>query len=547
MKPPGHAGRQLAWPLLGPGSGTRRALCTQPQCRPHPRPHPRAALYHTSPPLRSYEPGDVPRQTRSPTAPKPHLDMRHIRDNPELYAENCRERNYPAAAAYPARINDLFAQWHDQRRQARDLRVQANLLRRQIANPGSLDTDESPEALRIRGLTPDERLAEGRTIKAALASIEAAETRLTADMDALALALPNLTSPLTPRGSTPRLLTTIHDDPSPSPDPSPGRSHVDIGTELQILDFPAARKTSGWGWYYLVSAAAELEQALILYALARARAAGFTQVSPPSLVYADIASACGFQPRDVDGLTQIYPIAQPPSDRSPPLVLAGTAEIPLAAMLADTTLPDPAALPLRRVAVSRCYRAEAGARGVDTKGLYRVHEFTKVELFTWTAPTDAAVTEAFDDVVDLQTEILWSLGLRCRVLEMPSTDLGAAASRKVDIEAYFPSRRERDGGWGEVTSASICTDYQTRRLGTRMARGDGGGEGLMFPWTVNGTALAVPRVLAAILENGWDERERTVKVPEVLRPWMGGREKIGPAAGGGGIGRGGVSGWGGDE
>lgn len=471
----------------------------------------------------------MPRQNRSPTAPKPHLDMRHIRDNPELYAENCRQRNYPAAAAYPARINDLFAQWQDQRRQARDLRTQANLLRRQIANPGSLDTDECPEALRIRRLTPDERLAEGRTIKAALATIEAEETRLTADMDALALALPNLTSPLTPLGSTPRVLTTIHDDTPPPA--SPGRSHVDIGTELGILDFPAARKTSGWGWYYLISAAAELEQALISYALARARAAGFTQVSPPSLVYADIAAACGFQPRDVDGLTQIYPIAQPPADRSPPLVLTGTAEIPLAGMLADTTLPSPSSLPLRRAAVSRCYRAEAGARGVDTKGLYRVHEFTKVELFAWTSPTDAAVTEAFDDIVDLQTEILWSLGLRCRVLEMPSTDLGAAASRKVDIEAYFPSRRERDGGWGEVTSASVCGDYQTRRLGTRMPAANG--EGLTFPWTVNGTALAVPRVLAAILENGWDERGRTVEVPEVLRPWMGGRERIGPAPMGG--------------
>ncbi|KAK1836215.1 serine--tRNA ligase, chloroplastic/mitochondrial [Podospora conica] len=524
MKPPGRPGRQLAWPLLG--------LFSRPPCRPHPRPrplprqphNPLPAFYHATPPLRDNEPGDVPRQTRGATAPKPHIDMRHIRENPELYAQNCRERNYPAAAAYPARINDLFAQWHDQRRQARDLRVEANLLRRQIANPGSLDTDDTPEAQRIRSLTHDELLSSGRAIKASLGSIEAAETRLTADMESLALALPNLTSPHTPPGSAPKLLTTINDHPEPNPSASDRvwRSHVHIGTELRILDLPAARKTSGWGWYYLMSAGAELEQALVSYALARAREAGFLQVSPPSLVYADIASACGFQPRDVDGLTQIYPIAQPAGDRSPPLVLAGTAEIPLAGMLADATVDEP--LPLRRVAASRCYRAEAGARGGDTKGLYRVHEFTKVELFAWTAPTEEAATEVFDELVDLQTEILWSLGLHCRVLEMPATDLGASAWRKIDIEAFFPSRRDRDDGWGEVTSASICTDYQTRRLATRMPRPDG--EGLTFPWTVNGTALAVPRVLAAILENGWDEAEKTVTVPEVLRPWMGGREKI---------------------
>ncbi|KAJ9149259.1 hypothetical protein NKR23_g4468, partial [Pleurostoma richardsiae] len=206
----------------------------------------------------------------------------------------------------------------------------------------------------------------------------------------------------------------------------------------------------------------------------------------------------------------------------PELCLAGTAEIPLAALKADATI-DEGELPLRRVGVSRSYRAEAGARGADTKGLYRVHEFTKVELFAWTAPDEGAADELFDEVVDMQTEILQSLGLHCRVLEMPTADLGASAYRKVDIEAFFPSRRDRGGGWGEVTSASICTDYQSRRLATRARVGGR----LAYPWTLNGTAVAVPRVLAAILENGWDESEMTVRIPEVLRPWMDGREKIG--------------------
>jgi seryl-tRNA synthetase len=181
-------------------------------------------------------------------------------------------------------------------------------------------------------------------------------------------------------------------------------------------------------------------------------------------------------------------------------------------------------LPMKCVAVSRCYRAEAGARGADTKGLYRVHEFSKVEMFGWTQPSYPAAAEVFDEMVSIQSDILESLGLHCRILEMPSTDLGASAVRKRDIEAFFPSRRPKDDGWGEVTSASICSDYQSRRLATRVSLGGK----LHFPYTVNGTAMAVPRVLAAILENNWNEEKMTVTIPEVLRPWMGGMETIAP-------------------
>jgi seryl-tRNA synthetase len=180
---------------------------------------------------------------------------------------------------------------------------------------------------------------------------------------------------------------------------------------------------------------------------------------------------------------------------------------------------------MKRVGVSRCYRAEAGARGVDTKGLYRVHEFTKVEMFAWTRPSGAASTEVFEEMLSIQTEILESLGIHCRILEMPSMDLGASATRKRDIEAFFPSRRPKDNGWGEVTSASICTDYQSRRLATRLDLRSQGGK-IGFPYTVNGTALAVPRVLAAILENNWDEDNMEVKIPEVLWPWMDGVKVI---------------------
>jgi seryl-tRNA synthetase len=225
-------------------------------------------------------------------------------------------------------------------------------------------------------------------------------------------------------------------------------------------------------------------------------------------------------------------------------VLAGTAEIPFAGSQANKTLHE-AELPLKVIGPSRCYRAEAGARGVDTKGLYRVHEFTKVEMFAWTKPPPTAESSdrfgtaeedeevyappqseaIFDEMLSIQTEILSSLGLHARILEMPSTDLGASATRKIDIEAFFPSRTGIDEGYGEVTSASVCTDYQSRRLGTRF-KGVGEG-GLRWPHTVNGTAMAVPRVLAAVLENGWREEEGVVVIPDVLRKWMpGGMERI---------------------
>ncbi|KAF3766324.1 seryl-tRNA synthetase [Cryphonectria parasitica EP155] len=464
---------------------------------------------------------------RPTTAPKPVIDLKHIRQNPTLYEQTCIERNYKAQAAYPARIISLHEEWQARQREGRALRERSNLLRRQIANPASTRTEDEGKT---GASTRDELLEEARQLKTQLGAIEEDEARLQTEIRGLALALPNLTSEVTPRGDEPLVLSYINDHPEPVPGSSDRvwRSHVHIGAELGILDFAGAATASGWGWYYLLNEGAQLEQALVSYALATATRYGWGQVSPPSMVYSHIAAACGFQPRDASGETQVYGIAQGAADRArgrPELCMAGTAEIPLAGMRADTVL-DEAELPCRRVAVSRCYRAEAGARGADTKGLYRVHEFTKVELFAWTRPDAAEADELFDEMVDMQTEILGSLGLHCRVLEMPSGDLGASATRKNDIEAWFPSRARRTKGWGEVTSASICTDYQTRRLGTRVRVASEGGK-MSFPWTVNGTAMAVPRVLAAILETGWDEGDMTVRIPEVLRPWMDGREKIG--------------------
>jgi seryl-tRNA synthetase len=395
-----------------------------------------------------------------------------------------------------------------------------------MADPTSDRNTEAAAAAGILDMTREQLLQEARKLKEQLSSIEVSEDKLQSEIDSLAIALPNFTSDQTPRGDEPKVLGYINDHPEPNPSQSDRvwRSHSHIGSELSLLDFSSAATTSGWGWYNLLNGAALLEQALIQYAISVAVSHNFTLVIPPSIVYSHIAAACGFQPRDQNDEMQIYALQQPAADvgKKPELCLAGTAEIPLAGMFAKSTV-DVAALPIKRAAVSRCYRAEAGARGVDTKGLYRVHEFTKIELFGWTAPSLEAATEVFNEIVSIQKTILENLGLHCQILEQPSTDLGASAIRKIDIEAFFPSRRQKGDGFGEVTSASICTDYQTRRLATRLQRKD---NKLGFPFTVNGTAIAVPRVLAAILENGWDEERKIVKVPEVLWPWMHGIKEI---------------------
>lgn len=472
--------------------------------------------------------------------PKPTIDIKHIRAQAELYAKNCEIRNYKDLVSTPSRIVQLFKEWQQLEEDTRTLRERNNELGRSLSKasrPSGATQDEA-----FSEATKQQLLQEAREIKTRIAAAAAEQEQLNAHMLGLALQLPNLTSEETPVGDQPKIVGYINARPADA-DTTSGqvpRSHVDIGTELQVLDFAASATTSGWGWYFLKNEAALLEQALIQYALAVAMRHGWTMVTPPSIVYSHLAAACGFRPRDQHGEQQIYVLQQAAKDqRKPELCLAGTAEIPLAGMKANAIISEHE-LPLKVVGLSRCYRAEAGARGVDTKGLYRVHEFTKVEMFAWTSATSEGVTSeeascsqaVFDEMVSMQSEILQSLGLSCRVLEMPSGDLGASATRKRDIEAYFPSRRALDsGGWGEVTSASMCADYQTRRLATRTRMGGArSSDRMSFPHTLNGTALAVPRVLAALLENGWDAKEGIVRIPEVLRPWMHGKDVIrGPA------------------
>ncbi|KAF2864327.1 seryl-tRNA synthetase, partial [Piedraia hortae CBS 480.64] len=429
--------------------------------------------------------------TQPTTAPKPVLDLKHIRLNPGLYEQNAVDRNFNSVAQNGWKLLDLHNELVQSQRLAVEKRRRNNELIRTIKEKGGRD-----------GLLVEE----AKELKAQLAQFESREKSLQSEMLRLGLELPNLSSLHTPVGEEPRLRGYINGE---GPMEVNGGDHA----KSSLLDFSRSAVTSGWGFYFLEGEAALLEQALVQYALAVAMKYGWKPVTPPSLVYAHIAHACGFRPRDEDA-GQIYAVEH--GDKAKPqLVLAGTAEIPFAGSRANSAL-GARELPLKLVGPSRCYRAEAGARGAGTRGLYRVHEFTKVELFAWTMPPPTVgwsegeadpATKVFDEIVTMQTEIVQSLGLHARILEQPTTDLGASAARKVDIEVYFPSRKD----YGEVTSTSICTDYQSRRLNTRLE-----GQKSAFVHTVNGTAMAVPRIIAALLEYGFAQG----KVPECLKRYL---------------------------
>ncbi|CAI4211534.1 unnamed protein product [Parascedosporium putredinis] len=452
-------------------------------------------------------PAGLPATRRPPSAPKPIIDIRHMREDPELYAQNCIERNYARQSTYPHQIRALFEQW--QKLQA-DSRSSA----RKPTPPSapSRGSTRPPPPLLLFGLGRAlvHRQGSHRRPRRRLTPRPRAQSRAPRRRGSRSRPRRRDAGPrrgraqphqrLDPRGDVPRLLSYINDPPPGFGQPG-GPSHVDIGTELGILDFAAAASSSGWGWYYLVDGAAELEHALTQYALA-------------------VASRHGWrQPRDQNGEQQIYSVARPddsdpsssssstPSDATaarrrakPELVLAGTSEIALAGMKADTTLrhetlpsaasPPPAATAPRPAPAASTPRASTASTSSPKSSS------------SPDAPDQEVADDVFDEMLDIQTEIIGSLGLHCRLLEMPSTDLGASAARKCDIEAYFPPRAS--------APASPPAPPQSRRL----------------PWTVNGTALAVPRVLAALLENGWDEKTRTVVIPECLRPWMDGKERI---------------------
>jgi seryl-tRNA synthetase len=320
--------------------------------------------------------------------------------------------------------------------------------------------------------------------------------------------IPNLTHPDAPVGGEDanKVVATVGE---PRKFDFKPKDHVALCEALDLADFEAGTRVAGQKFYFLKNEAALLEVALVQYALQTCVRAGYTPVVTPDLARVEVLEGIGFMPRDPNPDTrQVYTVAD--TD----LCLVGTAEITLGGMHMGQIF-DEADLPKRYVGLSHCFRTEAGAAGRDTRGLYRVHQFTKVEMFAFCTPEQSEALH--QEIRTLEEQIFTGLGLAFRVIDTATGDLGGPAYRKYDLEAWMPGRGA-GGAYGEVTSTSNCTDFQARRLGVRYKGKTF--KGTRFVHTLNGTAVACTRALVAILENG-QQADGSVVIPEALRPWVG--------------------------
>lgn len=388
-----------------------------------------------------------------------------------------------------------FAVLADQRKHAEQRLHELNREANEISARIAKERDRADEALTARARAVRDEIAESR---AALELIQR-------EYDELHSAIPNMTDPRAPLGQTDtaNVVLSYGSTPRPSFDFAP-KDHLTLGEALNLLDMEGGSRVAGHGFYYLKNQAVLLDLALQRYALSVLQANNFELVATPDVARRSIISGTGYSPRGNE--TQIYTI------ESSDLGLIATSEITLCGLYADVTL-DMADLPLKLAGVSHCFRTEAGAHGRASRGLYRVHQFSKVEMFAFT--TAELSDEMHLHLLEIEKQIFDGLGIPFRVVENATGDLGAAAYRKFDLEAWMPGRG-RSGEWGEVTSASNCTDYQARRLGIRYR--DASGK-KAFAHTLNGTAIATSRALIAIMEN-YQRADGSIALPDALRPLL---------------------------
>ncbi len=348
-------------------------------------------------------------------------------------------------------------------------------------------------------------------LSAAVKAADAEQDAARAEAQALLLKLGNIVHPDVPVGGEEdfTVLETIGTPRDFAAEGFAPRDHLEIGELLGAIDVERGAKVSGSRFYYLTGIGALLELALVNAAIAQATAAGLTPMLTPALVRPRAMEGTGFLGQAAENVYHL---------EKDDYYLVGTSEVPLAAYHMDEIL-DASRLPLRYAGFSPCFRREAGTYGKDTRGIFRVHQFDKVEMFSYVAPEDAQAEH--QRLLDWEKQWLTSLELPFQVIDTATGDLGSSASRKFDCEAWIPTQ----GKYRELTSASNCDTFQARRLSVRMRDGK-----KVTPLaTLNGTLCAVPRTIVALFENH-QQADGSVRVPEVLRPYLGGREVLEPAA-----------------
>jgi seryl-tRNA synthetase len=351
-------------------------------------------------------------------------------------------------------------------------------------------------------------LAQVKELAAGVKEAEAARVAAEAAWDEAMKAIPNIADDAAPAGLEDDY-TVIEQVGTPREFDFEPRDHVELGQLLGAFDLERGAKVSGSRFYFLTGVGAQLQLALVNMAMDQARAAGFVQTAAPSLVRPRAMEGTGFLGQAADDVYRI---------EGEDLYLVGTSEVPMAAYHSDEIL-DSAALPLRYAAFSPCFRKEAGSHGKDTRGIWRVHWFDKVEMFVYTTVEESYAEH--ERLLAWEKGFLDKLELAYRVIDVAAGDLGLSAQRKFDCEAWIPTQ----GKYRELTSTSNCTDFQARRLDVRARFEDG----VKPVATLNGTLVAIPRAIVAILETH-QQADGSVRVPKALQPYLQGRDILEPVA-----------------
>ena len=424
------------------------------------------------------------------------LDLKFIRDNAEAVEANLRNRNMQADVSAVVTL-------YDQRSSAiQDLE---GLRARRNENAAKMKGKLDPAAR-------DALIQEGKALKAQIPALEERLAEIETALMREAERIPNMMHPDAPVGAGEDANREVKQVGTVPRFDFPPKDHVQIGADLDLMDFETATRVSGTKFYYLKNEAVFLELALSRFALDVLRRHGFTPMITPDIAREEVVAGIGYNPRGPE--TNIYSLTDDDG------CLVGTAEITLGGYHADQIL-EADALPIKLAGISHCFRKEAGAAGQFSKGLYRVHQFTKVEMFVYCLPEQS--DELLETLRGIEEEIFSTLEIPFRVVDTCSGDLGAPAYRKYDLEAWMPGRGE-SGDWGEITSTSNCTDYQARRLGVRYRDGNN----RRFVHMLNGTAVAISRAIIALLENH-QQSDGSVRIPAALIPYTG-FDRIGPRA-----------------
>ncbi|KAM0753488.1 seryl-tRNA synthetase [Meredithblackwellia eburnea MCA 4105] len=474
-------------------------------------------------------------------------DLHSLLAEPDKTRKNLEDRNWSPQQDHDQLGEDVVSTLIRLREEEQRLKTELEQLRRRRNNISSSSASSSKRV-------DDDEQQDPRSLKQRISTLTKEHSSTQQHLTKLALSLPNFSHPSVPIGAEDQAIIVKQPPPQQLLDKDEARDHLHLlvrpSTKTQNKEWlnpPLSTLISSPRFPLLLNNAALLELAIVQYALSLVVGKGFQPVLVSDVVRTDVAERCGFSPREGGG-SQIYFLSTADGEGSEgeegegeKLCLAGTAEIPLVSLSMGQTYSS-TQLPILRVGFSHSFRAEAGARGRESRGLYRLHQFSKVEMVVVCEREESGAW--LERLKDLQVEVLEGLGLPIRVLDMPTSELGASAARKYDIEAWMPGR----GDWGELSSASNCTDYQSRRLGIRyrpsspstttttttLPSSPSPSPSLkppttqkpLFAHTLNATAAAVPRIILALVENGavLGEGGELVKVrlPRVLkRFWIG--------------------------